>query len=46
MFPEGFAAENASENYDAKIFSVASLLSSYLLFNSIKASRTNVNSKF
>ncbi|XP_023225373.1 guanylate-binding protein 2-like [Centruroides sculpturatus] len=33
---EGFAANNVSENYDAKIFSVATLLSSYLLYNSVK----------
>lgn len=33
---EGFAANNISENYDAKIFAVATLLSSYLLYNSVK----------
>jgi len=32
----GFAANNISENYDAKIFSVATLLSSYLIYNSVK----------
>ncbi len=32
----GFAASNISESYDAKIFSVATLLSSYLLYNSVK----------
>ena len=32
----GFAANNISETYDAKIFSVATLLSSYLLYNSVK----------
>ncbi|OTF81803.1 hypothetical protein BLA29_002575 [Euroglyphus maynei] len=33
---EGFAATNISENYDAKIFAVSTLLSSTLLFNSVK----------
>lgn len=33
---EGFAATNISENYDAKIFAVATLMSSTLLFNSVK----------
>lgn len=33
---EGFAANNVSENYDAKIFAVTTLLSSHLLFNSVK----------
>ena len=33
---EGFAASNISENYDAKIFAVATLLSSYLVYNSVK----------
>jgi hypothetical protein len=33
---EGFAASNISETYDAKIFSVATLLSSYLIYNSVK----------
>ncbi|CAM5999695.1 unnamed protein product, partial [Sphagnum balticum] len=33
---EGFAANNISENYDAKIFAVATLLSSHLLYNSVK----------
>src|SRR6218665_912883 len=33
---EGFAANNVSENYDAKIFAVASLLSSKLIYNSVK----------
>ena len=33
---EGFAANNVSENYDAKVFAVATLLSSHLLFNSVK----------
>ena len=32
----GFAASNISETYDAKIFSVATLLSSYLMYNSMK----------
>ena len=32
----GFAASNISETYDAKIFSVATLLSSYLIYNSVK----------
>ena len=32
----GFAANNISETYDAKIFSVATLLSSYLIYNSVK----------
>ena len=34
----GFSANNISEAYDAKIFSVATLLSSYLLYNSVKVS--------
>ena len=34
----GFAASNISETYDAKIFSVATLLSSYLIYNSVKVS--------
>lgn len=33
---EGFAANNVSENYDAKIFAVSTLLSSKLLYNSVK----------
>ncbi len=33
---EGFAATNVSENYDAKIFAVATLLSAQLLYNSVK----------
>ncbi|XP_071948845.1 guanylate-binding protein 6-like [Antedon mediterranea] len=33
---EGFAANNVSESYDAKIFAVATLLSSYLIYNSVK----------
>ncbi|XP_065185296.1 guanylate-binding protein 2-like [Sycon ciliatum] len=33
---EGFAASNISESYDAKVFAVASLLSSYLIYNSVK----------
>ncbi|CAG2177788.1 unnamed protein product, partial [Oppiella nova] len=33
---EGFAANNVSENYDAKIFAVSTLLSSHLLYNSVK----------
>mgnify|MGYP002714385969 CR=1 FL=1 len=33
---EGFAATNISENYDAKIFAVSTLLSSTLLYNSVK----------
>ncbi|XP_054157665.1 guanylate-binding protein 1-like [Oppia nitens] len=33
---EGFAANNVSENYDAKIFAVSTLLSSFLLYNSVK----------
>ncbi len=36
MDTEGFAANNVSENYDAKIFAVATLLSSHLLYNSVK----------
>lgn len=32
----GFSASNISESYDAKIFSVATLLSSYLIYNSVK----------
>lgn len=33
---EGFAANNVTENYDAKVFAVSTLLSSHLLYNSIK----------
>ncbi|XP_019856020.1 PREDICTED: guanylate-binding protein 5-like [Amphimedon queenslandica] len=33
---EGFAASNISEVYDAKIFAVATILSSYLIYNSVK----------
>ena len=33
---EGFAANNVSEDYDSKIFAVTTLLSSHLLFNSVK----------
>ncbi|XP_040075603.2 guanylate-binding protein 1 [Ixodes scapularis] len=33
---EGFAANNVSENYDAKIFAVATLISSHLIYNSVK----------
>ena len=33
---EGFAANNISETYDAKIFAVSTLLSSYLIYNSVK----------
>lgn len=36
MYYVGFAANNISESYDAKIFSVATLLSSYLIYNSVK----------
>lgn len=33
---EGFAANNITENYDAKVFAVSTLLSSHLLYNSVK----------
>eukprot|EP01135_Chromosphaera_perkinsii_P011048 Nk52_evm7s2325 gene=Nk52_evmTU7s2325 len=33
---EGFSARNISETYDAKIFAVSALLSSYLVYNSVK----------
>lgn len=33
---EGFAANNVTENYDAKVFAVSTLLSSHLLYNSVK----------
>lgn len=33
---EGFAATNVSENYDAKIFAIATLISSHLIYNSVK----------
>ncbi|KAG1660232.1 Guanylate-binding protein 5 [Nymphon striatum] len=33
---EGFAATNVSENYDAKIFAVSTLMSSFLIYNSVK----------
>lgn len=33
---EGFAANNVSENYDAKVFAVSTMLSSHLLYNSVK----------
>ena len=36
MFLLGFAANNISESYDAKIFAVSTLLSSYLIYNSVK----------
>ena len=39
----GFAASNISETYDAKIFSVATLLSSYLLYNSVKVVTPSVS---
>ncbi|KAM7304888.1 hypothetical protein ISCGN_014788 [Ixodes scapularis] len=35
-FVAGFAANNVSENYDAKIFAVATLISSHLIYNSVK----------
>ena len=38
----GFAASNISETYDAKIFSVATLLSSYLIYNSVKVVRPSI----
>ena len=37
----GFAATNVSESYDAKVFAVATLLSSYLIYNSVKVSTKN-----
>lgn len=33
---EGFAASNVTENYDAKVFAVSTLMSSHLLYNSVK----------
>lgn len=33
---EGFAANNVTENYDAKVFAVSTLISSHLLYNSVK----------
>ena len=42
LFNVGFAANNISETYDAKIFSVATLLSSYLLYNSVKVQSTAI----
>lgn len=33
---EGFAANNVTENYDAKVFAVSTLMSSHLLYNSVK----------
>lgn len=33
---EGFAANNVTERYDAKVFAVSTLLSSHLLYNSVK----------
>ena len=33
---EGFAANNITENHDAKVFAVSTLLSSHLLYNSVK----------
>ena len=36
MLTSGFAANNISESYDAKIFAVSTLLSSYLIYNSVK----------
>ena len=38
LFLSGFAASNISEVYDAKIFAVATILSSYLIYNSVKVS--------
>ena len=39
----GFAASNISEVYDAKIFAVATILSSYLIYNSVKVTDNNNN---
>ncbi|KXJ23548.1 hypothetical protein AC249_AIPGENE12430 [Exaiptasia diaphana] len=36
MRRKSFAATNVSETYDAKVFAVATLLSSYLIYNSVK----------
>lgn len=36
LFHSGFAASNISEVYDAKIFAVTTILSSYLIYNSVK----------
>lgn len=36
MDSEGFFGRDISESYDAKIFSAATLLSSHLIYNSIK----------
>lgn len=33
---EGFDATNVTETYDAKIFSIATLLSDYLIYNSLR----------
>lgn len=33
---EGFAASNITENYDAKVFAVSTLMSSHLIYNSVK----------
>jgi hypothetical protein len=33
---EGFYSNNVTEVYDAKIFSVSALLSSHLLYNTVK----------
>ena len=41
MLTSGFAANNISESYDAKIFAVSTLLSSYLIYNSVKVCDTS-----
>lgn len=33
---EGFDANNVTDAYDAKIFSIATLLSDYLIYNSVR----------
>eukprot|EP01134_Creolimax_fragrantissima_P006043 CFRG6043T1 len=33
---EGFSSSNVSQHYDSKIFAVSALMSSYLLYNSVK----------
>lgn len=33
---EGFSASDTSADYDAKIFAIAALLSSHLIYNSVR----------
>ncbi|KNC69969.1 hypothetical protein SARC_17507, partial [Sphaeroforma arctica JP610] len=33
---EGFSSSNVTQHYDSKVFAVSALVSSYLLYNSVK----------